>query len=128
MHNQTHGLIDHNDRIVFVDDVEVHFHGAKGEFFRTRLSHDFDFVTGAHLLANLRDDGTVHLHGFIFDPQLQSSAGHTRHQLSQDFVQTFAHGVVRCNKVIGIIFDNCDFLVIIHQIYPLVFRKTFLWP
>ncbi len=94
MHDETRGLVDDDERVVFVDDVERHRLRRERELLRQQVGHEFDGGAKRHRLANFRRRA-VDAHALRLDPALQPVAREFGENLGEHLVEAFARQFVR---------------------------------
>ena len=96
MHHQPGRLVDHDDRIVLVDDVQIHRLGPVGLLGRMVFDLDLDPLRAPNLCLAAAGDA-VDQDAALIDPLLDAVAGIVGQQLGQALVQT-APGVFGGNR------------------------------
>ncbi len=87
--HQAGGLVDHQQRVVFVDDIQIDRLGDERVLVRRALRDDLDAVAAADRRARAHR-GPAHAHRAGIDPLLQAAAGVIGEELGERLVEPLA--------------------------------------
>ena len=89
VHNQAGRLVDDEQRVVFVDDVQVDWLGHEGVLIGRALWHDLDASAAGYRRARAHRRA-IHAHGTGVDPLLQAAARVIGQELGQRLIQALS--------------------------------------